>query len=135
MQRRRLLVGLGAGMALTGCLGQARDESGPRRPPGSPRDGRDAAESERELVIRDADILEADDGTLRLVITVENTSGVRQSDTLVGIATVDGTDYRVSREVALDADSEAEYTLDFEVDYQAWSAKGDLSYGWDDQVG
>lgn len=132
MKRRPLL--LVAGVALSGCLGQARDESGPRRPPGTPAGGRGADEGQRALLIRDASIEEGDDGSLTLYITVENTSGVRQSDTLVGVATVGDTEYRTTREVALDADTEAEFTLDFEVEYEAWSANGDLSYGWDDEL-
>lgn len=134
MKRRRLLVGAGACIALGGCLSSARDESGPRRPPAEPEGGRGLDEGQRELIIRDANVEENDDGQLSIVVTVENTSGVEQSDTLVGVATVDGDEHRVSQDVTLDANDEETYTLVFDLDYETWSANGNLSYGWDDEV-
>lgn len=132
MKRRGLV--LCAAAALTGCLGQARDESGPRRPPDTPKGGRGPDDGQRDLLIRGADVEEADDGSLTLFVTVENTSGVRQSDTLVGVATVGDTEHRTTREVSLDGNSEAEFALDFDVSYEEWSADGGLSYGWDDEL-
>lgn len=136
MKRRRLLVGagVGVGMALSGCIGQARDESGPRHPPGTPDGGRARGDDSRALVIREADVAEGDDGSLTLTVFVENTSGIRQSDTLVGIATVDDTEHRASQDVSLDAKSEDEVTLVFDVEFSEWSKGGGLDYGWDDEL-
>lgn len=132
MKRRRLFVGVG--VALAGCVGSARDESGPRRPPRSPEGGRVEGDDSRDLVINDADIAEGDDGSLTLTVLVENTSGVRQSDTLVGIATVEDVEYRASRDVSLEANTEAEVTLVFDVSFEEWSAGGGINYGWDDEL-
>lgn len=88
----------------------------------------------RDLVINDADIAEGDDGSLTLTVLVENTSGVRQSDTLVGIATVEDAEYRASRDVSLEANTEAEVTLVFDVSFEEWSAGGGINYGWADEL-
>lgn len=111
-----------------------RDETGPRKPPTTPESGGSADPGTRKLRIREGDVLEGDDGSLLLRITVENTSGVRQTDTLVGRATVEDTVYETTKEVSLAADAEAEVDLVFEVAYEDWFGQGDLDYGWDDQL-
>ena len=130
MKRRRLLVG--AGIALSGCVAGAREESGPRRPPSTPEGG--GNDAERDLLIRDGEPVEADDGSLALVVTVENVSGVRQTDTLVGIATFEGEEYRKEREVSVESNTEAEVTLEFDVVFEDWLADGGIQWGWNDQL-
>lgn len=143
MQRRRFLPL--AAVALAGCLG-ARDETDPRNPPTTPEDGEapadtstptatETATESRSLKIRNSVPREGEDGELVFVITVENTSSQTQSDTLVGIATVDAdgeqTEYEASRAVELEGNSEADFELVFDVSYEEWTGNGGLSYGWE----
>ena len=134
MKRRRFLPL--AAVTLAGCLG-ARDESGPRTPPLTPEGG-PPPEDGRDLDIVNAVPDEAEDGSLIFVITVENTASSSRSDTLVGVATVDGedgeTEYEASREVSLEGGSEAEFDLVFDVAYETWAGNGSLTYGWQGQL-
>lgn len=128
MQRRRLLTL--APLALAGCVTSASDESGPRNPPTTPEGGASATERERKLRIIGSDVGEGDDGALVLSITVENRAPDRRTDTLVGIATVDGTAYEASEDVSLPGESEATAALEFDVAYADWEGRGSLNYGW-----
>lgn len=128
MQRRRLLAL--APLALAGCVTSARDESGPRNPPTTPVGGEPEPGDERQLRIVGSDIEEGDDGSLVLSVTVANRAADRRSDTLVGVATVDGTDYEASQEVSLPGESEVTVGLRFDVAYSDWAGSGSLSYGW-----
>jgi hypothetical protein len=128
VQRRRLLAL--APLALAGCVTSASDESGPRNPPTTPEGGEQQTGLERQLRIIDSEVGEGDDGSLVLSITVENRAADRRSDTLVGTATVEGTEYEASEEVSLPGESEATVTLKFKVAYADWEGSGSLNYGW-----
>ena len=128
MQRRRLLAL--APLALAGCVTSASDESGPRNPPTTPAGGEPATERERHLRIIGSEVGAGDDGSLVLSITVENRAADRRSDTLVGTATVEGTEYEASEDVSLPGESEATVALQFEVAYTDWEGSGSLNYGW-----
>ncbi|MBP1985710.1 hypothetical protein [Halolamina salifodinae] len=134
MKRRRFLPL--AAVALSGCLG-ARDESGPRTPPLTPKGG-PTPEGGRNLRIVDAVPREGEDGSLVFAVTVENTAASSQRDTLVGIATVQGesgsTEYEARRQVSLDGNTEAEFDLVFDVAYEQWAGNGGISYGWQGQL-
>ncbi|NHX35506.1 MULTISPECIES: hypothetical protein [Halolamina] len=134
MQRRQFLA-LGA-VGLAGCV-SASDGSGPRNPPTTPEGG-GPIEDTRSLRIVDGVPREGEDGALVLAITVENTAEGTRSDTLVARATVETDDgsaeYETSRKVSLDAGSEAEVELVFDVAYEAWAGGGGLSYGWEGQL-
>lgn len=130
MQRRRLLAL--APLALAGCVTSARDESGPRNPPTTPEGGEPEPGDERALHIVDSEVREGEDGSLVITLTVENRAADRHSDTLVGTATVDGTDYEATEEVSLPGESEATADLRFDVSYSDWEERGgNLNYGWD----
>ena len=134
MKRRRFLPL--AAVALSGCLG-ARDESGPRTPPLTPKGG-PTPEGGRNLRIVEAAPREAEDGSLVFVVTVENTAATTQRDTLVGIATVEGedgtTEYEASRQVSLEGNTRGEFDLAFDVSYEEWGGNGGISYGWQGQL-
>lgn len=132
MQRRRLLAL--APLALAGCVTSARDESGPRNPPTTPVSGEPDPKNGRQLRIVDSEIREGDDGSLVLSVTVANRAGDRRSDTLVGIATVDGTDDEARQDVSLPGESEATVDLRFDVAYSDWAGSGSLSYGWEGEL-
>lgn len=144
VQRRRFLPL--AAVALAGCLG-ARDETEPRNPPTTPEPGGDppttsepseATTDSRGLKILDAGPREGENGELIFAITVENTSDSPQSDTLVGVATVDAegenTEYNASRAVELEGNSEGEFDLVFDVTYEEWTGNGGLTYGWEGEL-
>lgn len=128
VQRRRFLVL--TPVALAGCVTSASDESGPRNPPTTPVGGEQGSETERQLRIVDSSVGEGDEGSLVLSVTVENRASDRRSDTLVGTATVDGTEYEASESLSLPGESEATAALRFDVAYTDWEGSGSLSYGW-----
>ena len=128
VQRRRFLVL--TPLALAGCVTSASDESGPRNPPTTPVGGEQEAGTERKLRIVDSSVDEGEEGSLVLSLTVENSAPERRSDTLVGTATVDGTDYDASEALSLPGESEATAALRFDVGYTEWEQNGSLSYGW-----
>jgi hypothetical protein len=129
MQRRGVLALAPA--VLAGCVTSARDESGPRNPPTTPRGGEpEAGERKRWLRIVGSDVGEDEAGFLVLSVVVENTADTRRTDTLVGTATVDDTEYEVSQEVSLAGNTETAFELVFEVEYDEWAGNGSLTYGW-----
>lgn len=132
MQRRRLLAL--APLSLAGCVTSARDESGPRNPPTTPEGGEEDPNDQRQLRIVGSDVGEGDDGSLVLSVTVENRAADRRSDTLVGRASVEETDYTAREDVSLPGESEATVDLVFEVAYDDWAGSGSLSYGWEGEV-
>ena len=132
MQRRRLLAL--APFALAGCVTSARDESGPRNPPTTPAGGEPESGDQRSLRIVGTDVGEGDDGSLVLSLTIENRAADRRNGTLVGTATVGGTDYQAREDVSLPGESEATVDLRFDVAYSDWEGGGSLSYGWDDEL-
>jgi hypothetical protein len=132
VQRRRLLVLVP--LTLAGCVTSARDESGPRNPPTTPDGGDGGTDDQRQLQIVGAEVAEADDGSFVLSVTVANRAADRRSDTLVGTATVDGTEYEATEDVSLPGESEATVDLRFGVAYSDWEGGGSLSYGWEGAV-
>lgn len=132
MQRRRLLAFVPLGLA--GCVTSARDESGPRNPPTTPEGGDGGSDDQRQLQIVGVEVGAADDGSFVLSVTVANRAADRRSDTLVGTATVEGTDYEAREDVSLPGESEATVDLRFDVAYDDWEGGGSLSYGWADEV-
>lgn len=132
MQRRGALALVS--LTVAGCVTGARDESGPRNPPTTPEGGEPPEENEeRKLRITDSEILEGEDGSLVVSIVVENTAADRRSGTLVGTATLGETEYEASEEVSLAGNTEAEFDLVFDVEYEQWAGEGSITYGWASQ--
>lgn len=129
MQRRGVLALVP--LALAGCVTSARDESGPRNPPTTPEGGAPAEdEPSRQLRIVGSELTEAEDGSLVLVVIVENAADGRRTGTLVGTAAVDDTEYEASTEVSLPGNTEAEFELVFDVSYDEWTGNGSLTFDW-----
>lgn len=129
MQRRGVLALVP--LALAGCVTSARDESGPRNPPTTPKGGvPEEDEQRRQLRIVGSDLGEGEDGSLVLTVIVENAADGRRTGTLVGTATVDDTEYEASKEASLAGNTEAEFELVFGVAYEEWAGEGSLTFGW-----
>lgn len=128
MRRRRLLAAVAALGA--GCLGDRREESGPRNPPETAWDG-GTVRAARSLFIVDYRFDEADDGGLVVVVEVENRSASRASDTLVAAVTVDGDREEVRKVVSVEGDSMVEVSLAFETSFSEFMGGGDFTLDWD----
>lgn len=129
MRRRRFLAVFLPTALAGGCLGDRRDESGPRNPPDTAWGGGTAAE-ERSLLIKDYRFRETDRGTLEVVVDVENTASSRRSDTLVAVAETPDEREEVREDVSVAAESTASVALSFSISHDEFMSDGEFSLQW-----
>lgn len=127
MHRRALLAALAAAggtTGLAGCTGDLPRATGPRRPPASPAppptDG--AAVSATDI-----DVEPADDGSLRVLATVENRGSEPASREVVVTVTLDDREFVRSTVVRVGAGATREVGLGFDLTFDAFSADGSVT--------
>jgi hypothetical protein len=124
MDRRSVLGLVGLAFA-AGCSSNPPRATGPRTPPtpGEPT----ATSSGSSLAVTDQGVEEADDGHLRVLVTVTNRGGSDLTGTLVVTVSVDGASTERSREVSVPGGDAREVAVDFDtVAYDDFSGGGSL---------
>ncbi|WP_299332916.1 hypothetical protein [Haloplanus sp.] len=128
MDRRALLCL--AGLTLTaGCSSNPPRASGPRTPPtpGEPTSSGSSGSSGSSLRVTDQGVEPADDGHLRVLVTVTNRGGAERAGTLVVTVSVEGSTTERRREVSVSGDGEREVVVGFEgVAFDDFSGGGSL---------
>jgi hypothetical protein len=114
------------GLALTGgCLSESH-ATGPRNPPTAASDGPPTA-TRKSLRVTDLDVEEAEDGSLKLLATVENGTGTAETRTLRATATVGDESYVETRRVTVAGESENVVPVTFDVTYDAFTGNGSVN--------
>lgn len=125
MDRRSLLGLVGLAFA-AGCVSNPPRASGPRTPP-TPGEPTATEGSGSTLAVTDQGVEAADDGHLRVLVTVTNRSGTDGAGTLVVVVSIDGERTERRREVTVPGDDVREAVVDFEtVAYDDFSGGGSL---------
>ncbi|ELK47553.1 transcriptional initiation protein Tat [Haloferax volcanii] len=126
MERRRLLGLVAVGLS-SGCLGSLPGATGPRNPPaapaGNPRDTPEVS----PVRIEDIDYEATDDGRLRVFGSVLNDGGAERLTTVEVRVTAGGERTTQSRELTVPAGGTADFEIEFDVEYDAFSDDGDLN--------
>lgn len=151
--RRRRLLGAGAALSLfgvAGCIGEERPPSGPRRPPETPRDGEagtegptepdgsagdgtdsdatdertETAEPPGDLRVASVDFDEGTEGTLLVIVDVENAAEEERSGHLRVRVVADGMESTVSRPVTVSGSGTVEEEVEFDVEYERFAEDG-----------
>jgi hypothetical protein len=127
MHRRRLLAVAAAFVA--GCSSNPPQATGPRTPP-TPSEPT-ASDGERSLSVTDLDVVEADDGHLRVLATVRNPADSERTRTLRIRVRIGESRTERQRSVTVAGNEEREVAFDFEtVAYDDFSGGGSLSSSW-----
>ncbi|WP_338742223.1 hypothetical protein [Haloplanus salilacus] len=125
MDRRAVLHLVGLVFA-AGCSSNPPRATGPRTPP-TPGEPTATAGSGASLAVADQGVDEADDGHLRVRVTVTNRGGSDQTGTLVVTVSVGESRTERRREVSVATGGEREVVVDFEdVAYEDFSGGGSL---------
>ena len=123
---RRALLRLAGLTFVAGCSSNPPRATGPRTPP-TPGEPTESGGSGSSLRITDQAVEEADDGLLRVLVTVTNPSGAELTNTLVVTVSVGESRTERRREVTVPGDGEREVAVDFEdVTYDDFSGDGSL---------
>lgn len=106
-----------------GCLSNAPGKTGPRNPPHET-----TRETAGQSAVRVAEVgtEAADGGRLRVVGTVENGTGQAVARTVLVTATVEGRSYEAETDVTVEAESTAEFAVQFDTSYEAFNRSGSL---------
>ena len=126
MRRREVLVA--AALALTGCLRNPPDVTGPRLPPTAHGGGGGAgsAPPTSDLYVRAFDVRASEDGDLTVVGTVANRGDVRRTGTVEATVSAAGeTDTRSTR-VTVAAGGETRFEIPFALAYESFADDGDV---------
>jgi hypothetical protein len=126
---RRALLRLAGLTLVAGCSSNPPRATGPRTPPtpGDPTAAGSSGASGPSLSVTDQDVEPADDGHLRVLVTVTNRGGTELTGTLVVTVSTDGATTERRREVTVAGNGEREVTIEFEaVAYDDFSGGGSL---------
>ena len=127
MFRRAVLAGFV--VWISGCV-DAATPSGPRNPPSeadaSVPDPSVPDDSTSELRIGDWDYLEADDGTVRVTVTVFNDAPSERSGTVVVSIRLDDEAYDARTDVTVEPDDETDVELAVDVPFEPVDRGGSL---------
>lgn len=127
MKRRALLATLP--FALAGCLSGYPGPTGPRNPPIEPEDNPRDAPPQKPLVAGGFEFEEADNGSLRVVLTVTNRTDNEASGTVTGTLSLNGETYEQSSSVTVGGDSESAVELLYEeVTFEAYEDANSVNF-------
>jgi hypothetical protein len=121
--KRRPVLGLIAASLSAGCVGVWPQPTGPRGPPEEP-EGQPREQS--ALRIDTWDFGENDAGLLRVFGTIQNNGDAAAQATVEAVVRAGEQRYERTTTVAVPAGATAEFTIGFDVEYDAFVGNGSL---------
>ena len=120
-------AGVSAAALLGGCLESFPSAAGPRNPPEAPADQPRRTPDRPDIVVGTFDFEADDEGALRVFGTVENRGDAQRTATVTVTARIDGEPFVRETSLAVDPGETAEWSVTFDVDYEAFASGGELS--------